>query len=273
MLNAQGHQQHVATARVNFISSMAKIKIEIGKVSCSIESQDKRLIKKQRNRFRRFLSSFGRKEEARAIVKKIPSLPANTENTYAVYIQNSFGLKRNFICRDIEKDFWIILLYLFAPVLVKKGGCVLHGACIGNRKNAFVFLGKSNSGKTTIATSSSNKFTIFHDDIVIIVKERRKYLVYACPVWKHHIGINRNFNAPLKGIFFLRKSKTNEIKPVTCKKTIIRKLLESNMLLTHTIFMHDQKLHQHYLDFSYELVQHARFYQLRFLPDYRFNNV
>ena len=112
-----------------YFLDMSKIKVEIGGILCSIESREYKLIHELKHKICGFTPLLAKLEDARAIIEKT----TDTEKPYRILIKNRFGFEKRLDCLDIKEDFWIILLYLFAPVLLRKNGIVLHGAGIGNK--------------------------------------------------------------------------------------------------------------------------------------------
>ncbi|MGQ9611032.1 MAG: hypothetical protein ACUVWN_17175, partial [bacterium] len=79
---------------------------------------------------------------------------------------------------------------------------LLHSCAVIKDSFAYIFTGKSGSGKTTIANLSINKGVILHDEFVIIHKNNN-LLVQGTP-FHTKLPINTELSAPLKAVFFLK---------------------------------------------------------------------
>jgi hypothetical protein len=105
-----------------------------------------------------------------------------------------------------------------------KQGCTLHSLGIIMDASGFLFIGHSEAGKSTMATIVQKNAEILCDDRNIIRKTSDGYQLYG--TWSHGDiqDISPN-SCQLKAIFFLEKSFTNAIEPITDKKTLISKLI------------------------------------------------
>ncbi len=114
---------------------------------------------------------------------------------------------------------------LLARILADREGCLLHSSAVILNGKGLLFVGHSESGKSTIANMLKTKAEILCDDRNIV---RRKgqgdYTLHG--TWSHGDipDVSANF-APLKAVFFLRKARKNHLEPITDRKTIISRLL------------------------------------------------
>jgi len=99
------------------------------------------------------------------------------------------------------------LRVVLATLLVPKNGVLLHSSAIIWGRQACVFSGKSEAGKSTIAQLSGKK--VLNDEIIALkITDQNKLKVYGTPFWgKKGTGPVYPGAYPLKGLYFLHKSK------------------------------------------------------------------
>ena len=133
------------------------------------------------------------------------------------FIKRSNGFVWNI--SDIIYDFLQVLLINYLAV-IKKDGIFSHAMGVKEiNKNGFLFVGKSETGKSTLAEiyHKYSKATVLNDDRIIVRKINNKFYIYGSP-WHGDFSdylesqIDR---AKLKSILFLQKSQENSIEPVS----------------------------------------------------------
>lgn len=94
---------------------------------------------------------------------------------------------------------------------------LLHAAVLEYKGNAYAFLGRSGTGKSThtgLWLKHLNGVKIVNGDKPILGLDGDSFVAYGTPwMGKERLGENRQ--APLKGLCFLEQSKTNEITKLT----------------------------------------------------------
>ena len=113
---------------------------------------------------------------------------------------------------------------LLAQLLAYRKGCYLHSSGVILDGKGFLFVGHSNSGKSTIIKILGDKAEILCDDRVIIRRGSSGFRIYG--TWSHGeiSSISAN-SGPLKAILFLEKSGSNSLELLKDKKIIKDKLL------------------------------------------------
>lgn len=97
------------------------------------------------------------------------------------------------------------------------GIVLMHGSCIAIDGEAFLFIAKSGTGKSTHARLWRNLFgdraVMINDDKPLILISEEGAVVYGTP-WdgKHHLSINGS--APLKAICILERAEQNVIRRI-----------------------------------------------------------
>ena len=115
---------------------------------------------------------------------------------------------------------------LIAHLLADRNGCYLHSCGVDFEGHGLLFAGHSEAGKSTMCTKLMGKAEILCDDRIIVREQPEGYRIYG--TWSHgDIPEVSEKSAPLKAILFLEKADTNEIIPLTDKREISRRLLET----------------------------------------------
>lgn len=81
-----------------------------------------------------------------------------------------------------------VLHRIFTASCFYNGGIVFHASSVESRGKAYVFVGESGKGKTTVARLSSDLYgmRVLADNQVFIRKNRGKYLVYPFPFTQYN---------------------------------------------------------------------------------------
>ncbi len=94
---------------------------------------------------------------------------------------------------------------------------LLHAAIIAVDGNAYAFLGRSGTGKSThtgLWMKYLDGVTVVNGDKPILECTDDGFVAYGTP-WNGKERLGNNMSAPLKGLCFLEQSKTNEIVRLT----------------------------------------------------------
>jgi hypothetical protein len=96
---------------------------------------------------------------------------------------------------------------------VSRGGAMLHASGVERNGGGYLFLGKSGSGKSTVAGLSKLAGAgVVHDDQVMLGFKRGRWLL-AHP--------KNGIYSPLRAVFILKKSKNDDIVPLTPQATAL----------------------------------------------------
>jgi radical SAM protein with 4Fe4S-binding SPASM domain len=113
---------------------------------------------------------------------------------------------------------------LLARVLADREGCYLHSSGVVLGGNGLLFVGNSESGKSTIATKLKDKAEILCDDRMIVRRWDEGFKIHG--TWSHgDVPEVSGNSAPLNALMFLEQAAENCLIPLEDKKEIIRKLL------------------------------------------------
>jgi hypothetical protein len=90
----------------------------------------------------------------------------------------------------------------YALLAFQAGGVMLHAAGIVRNGRAYLFIGHSGSGKTTISRLS-NQDTVLNDDLVIVLPDVKSWRAYGTPFWNPSQVAPHPQDAPLGGLYRL----------------------------------------------------------------------
>jgi hypothetical protein len=118
---------------------------------------------------------------------------------------------RGFLEIAPEADVENFLRVLYAHLVLRAGGLLLHAAGVVRGRTSFVFLGPSGSGKTTAARLSL-EHKVLSDDLVIMKIFNDGVRVYGVPFRGELADAPRtNMSAELRGLFTLVKAPEHSV--------------------------------------------------------------
>jgi len=107
----------------------------------------------------------------------------------------------------------------FSKILsIYKKTLFLHASGVFINNHAYLFIGKSGSGKSTICKLLKNTTTI-HDDS-IVVRKKRNFLVYPGFRFRNEAYYNLKKPKKLKKILFIKKSNKNKVEKLPLKDSL-----------------------------------------------------
>lgn len=131
-------------------------------------------------------------------------------------------------------QFIYILFFVTVKLFVKNGGFVFHGSAVEYKKKAYVFLGRSGAGKSTIAKLLAKRYRVIADDSIFIRKIGGKFFAFQTPLTeKNDIGIKAGGQYEVGKFFFLKKSAFTKMYRLTNKHLLVDKVVNQ-------IFFYDQ---------------------------------
>ena len=104
---------------------------------------------------------------------------------------------------------------LFINYLASRGGLLLHGAAVRDGKSAYLFVGESGAGKTTMSQFWAYKegdISVLGDERIIVRREPDGWFVYGTP-WPGLGFVVANQRVPISNIFFIRHGQQHEVIP------------------------------------------------------------
>ena len=118
---------------------------------------------------------------------------------------------------ETSDDFSLNLSELYRQIaeqLPSFSRAVFHGAVVSYKQNAYMFIAKSGTGKTThinLWRKYINGVGIINGDKPIISANGKSIVAYGTP-WAGKENLQSNTCAPIKGICVIKRTKTNSIR-------------------------------------------------------------
>ncbi|MDD5565671.1 MAG: hypothetical protein PHG31_02100 [Candidatus Omnitrophica bacterium] len=124
--------------------------------------------------------------------------------------------------KDGQKE--AALYFLFPKLAIFHGGLFLHSAGVLSSKSAYLFVGKSGSGKSTVTRKSGGR-PILSDDVVGIQRHNGRFDAFATPWGTYRRKMqSRRLKGPVHSIFFLHKDSKFFLKRLKSSEAIIKSL-------------------------------------------------
>lgn len=120
------------------------------------------------------------------------------------------------------------LRVLYALLLVRNGGVLLHAAGVVREPGASVLFGRSGSGKTTVARMARGR-ALLGDDLVALRRTHRGWVACSTPFGGEHARTRRNRAAGLSELLRLRHGDHFEARPMAAARGVAA-LLQSVVL-------------------------------------------
>ncbi|MFB0533516.1 MAG: hypothetical protein ACETWR_00890 [Anaerolineae bacterium] len=162
----------------------------------------------------------------------------------------------------IAVESFLRICYSF--LAVEQGGLLLHSAGVLRDDNGYIFPGPSGTGKSTIASLATARETILSDEMVVVRKSERGYLVYSTPFYGTNESTEQSIGACLKAAFLPVKDDEvylKEAKPAQA----LAKLLASVLF-----FSQEPSLNRRLMDIANDVVAQVPFYEMHFRRDTSF---
>jgi hypothetical protein len=97
--------------------------------------------------------------------------------------------------------------------LLPQEGFLLHAASVTRNGKAYIFVGRSGAGKSTVA-SLSPRGSVLTDEISLIRRASGQWHAFGTPFWGEFKADGSNTSAPIAGIFRLIQARENRIEPL-----------------------------------------------------------
>jgi hypothetical protein len=111
----------------------------------------------------------------------------------------------------IDTDYAIRLLY--SIFLFHSGGYLAHGVGIIRNNEGYLFVGRSGSGKSTIARLSCHE-EVLSDDLVALVGRNKGWSIYSTPFSQVKMELNSNQGVRCKSLFFIKQGSCAKVESI-----------------------------------------------------------
>jgi len=118
-----------------------------------------------------------------------------------------------------------VLRVIFATLLPRVGGMLIHGCGLRHAAVGVVFPGVSGAGKTTLARKAPDADDVLSDEIVVIRRLDDGWRVFGTPFWGDFArgGISMR-SWPLRTVAFLTQTREVAMTPITSSDATLRLL-------------------------------------------------
>lgn len=195
------------------------------------------------------------------------SLISNQSDEYALWFHGYWGkidleFKSAVLFAD-DPSITVVELFIgfcLSLYLSLRNGVIIHGCGIADDKRGYLFVGESESGKSTVANLAEHR-TVLSDEAIIIRKQsgmssEEQFKMYGAP-WVE--GMFSNDTAVLDSIFFLKKDSQMKFEPLTAAQSTVKML--SNRFYSNKYMM--DKI----LDLCATICSKMLCYEMHFVPD------
>ena len=133
-----------------------------------------------------------------------------------------------------------LLRMLLSWALLAENGFLLHAATVVKDGKAYVFVGRSGAGKSTVA-SLSPRGSVFTDEISLLKREGAEWRAYGTPFGGEFRADGVNTSAPLAGIFRLVQARENRVTRLRPSE-LLRAMLPSVLFFATEVGDHQRLL-------------------------------
>jgi len=211
--------------RVQKISADARsLYISIGNVSMSLRFFEERLLRSAQARYRDF---SGSPCDGIRVTLNDPAgfSAASPRFEYRLRGSHLRFSKRRAEFRNVPHEYALdsLIRILLTVALLPKDGFLLHAASIVRNGKAYVFVGRSGAGKSTVA-SLSPVGTVLTDEISLLRRTERGWRAYGTPFWGEFRAGGHNASYPVAGIYSLAQAAENRLE-ASQPKDLLRAML------------------------------------------------
>lgn len=123
----------------------------------------------------------------------------------------------------------VVMVEVLMDIIGKNQDIVLHCSAIEHNHRAYIFLGKSRSGKSTIVKLLKSNFNPLCDDLAFIRKINDTYYLFQAPIEEKNNYPKTQKGYQIAKIFFLNKSVQNNIQKIKSKDNLVFQKLTINI--------------------------------------------
>lgn len=104
-----------------------------------------------------------------------------------------------------------LIKHIFSASLLRSGGAMIHASAVAIKGKAYIFVGESSSGKSTIKRLIRFGKKILADDRALIRKDGGQVLSFCSPFYEHYAFIKRPVAFKVQSIYLLEKKIVREV--------------------------------------------------------------
>ncbi len=200
------------------------VDIQIGSLPLRLFSKDVELLEFARRRYRGFT---GKRNNCFSITIDREAAETNGSHDFACDFEGAritADSKATYFSGVRHEYALDSLLRMFLSwALLPQEGFLLHAATVVRNGKAFVFVGRSGAGKSTVA-SLSPQGSVLTDEISLLKRVKGEWRAFGTPFWGEFRAEGSNSSAPLAGIYRLVQSPDNQIellRPIQLLKSLL----------------------------------------------------
>lgn len=154
-----------------------------------------------------------------------------------------------------------VIGFTVAAASIALDSFVVHGAALAKGGKGYMFLAKSDGGKSTLAKACANDGIALTDEMAILHKKRGRFWVSGTP-FRGEFPVAENMSVPVGGVYFLHKSPTNSHKVKKGSQDSARQILANQIF-----FPTSRDKYEKSLSFAIDLATSVQCYDLYFNPE------
>lgn len=221
--------------------SARPLAIAIGRVPLSLFIPEESLLRRAEERYREF--TWESPEGLPVLLRRRDGVP--TERGEFSYTHDDASLNFDASCAEfhgVRHEYALdsLLRILLSFVLLPKRGFLLHAASVVRNGRAYVFVGRSGAGKSTVA-SLSPAGSVLTDEISLLRFSDGCWQAHGTPFWGEFRAAGMNRRYPIAGIYMLSQAKEDRLEPLSTKE-ILRALLPCVLFFTSRKGAHEALL-------------------------------
>jgi hypothetical protein len=217
------------------------VDILIGSLPLRISSEDSSLLSAASKRYR----GFGDSQEKRISIKVDREQgESNSQHAFVcdfegarvsadAYSAHFSGVRHEYALDSLLRMF-------LSWALLGQQGFLLHAATVVKNGKAYVFVGRSGAGKSTVA-SLSPRGSVLTDEISLLKRVDGEWRAFGTPFWGEFRADGANTSAPLAGIFRLVQAAVNRLAPLRPSE-LLRSMLPCVLFFSSQVGDNDRLL-------------------------------
>lgn len=272
------------------LTASTSLRLTIAGLGIHVNCSDRDLITLLSERYSGFLSPLGGPKERPVEVLRDPDLLVSVEvashtgklHDLSMCISFSNGLVRfdgqdsaglidrvrgrAELCFSSQYGFEITDYFLrvaLAAAVFRSGGLLLHAAGIVYQDRAYVFFGRSGSGKTTVSRLSAGR-SVLNDDLIVLMPANGFWEVHATPFWNPSQVRPATGQARLAGFYRLVQDKQVYLEPMPASQATAELMANIPILSADPGCSLDLLVRVQNIAYTYPV------FQLHFLPEATF---
>lgn len=257
---------------------MKSLDLSIADIALRLECADETFLHELlRERYAPFVRPSGEQPGSRVILRPLP-VPPTRVRMESVKVRQAEGGWRfvydTFVADatpgveyaevDCLRSVYAVdsfLRTLLALYLPQRDGVLIHASAVRDEAWGYVFAGRSEAGKTTVARLLADRAEVLSDEIVALRRHPGGWRVHGTPFWGDFARAGANLSAPLHAIYLLRHHIEHRV------ESLRRRDAMTDILQCSVQFAEGTQVAEWMLNVVTNLAQEVPVYRLYFLPD------